>query len=878
MGHVDATYPLYAGSDPVFYDKPRVNAAAAVDHFTLLNDATGVRADDETWSYWMPEEVVLPEQGWKIHVSATPATADAALQLVSRYCHRTRLPFKFLRHRKVLDATLAKDGDRRLSGKFITIYPTSPAELESHLNELDAALKGMPGPYVLTDLRWKQGPVFVRYGAFTRLIVNDNGLDVPAIRDLDTGHLVPDVRATAFHIPPWIQIPEFLQAELDQLDMTPPLGFPAVRGALHFSNAGGVYEAELDGRPVILKEARPHVGWTPDGRDAVQRLHDEAALLTTLHGAVPLPAVLKIYDAHGHSYLAMERIDAVSLNAAVASRNPLVTSHPTRRERRAYRHWAGAVTRSLREAVAALHNSGRVHGDLHPANVLVRDDRTVVLIDLEMSRPVDAPTTGRIGAPGYIAPDDRNGIEQDLYALACIELFMFVPLIPLLNLSAVKAEQLVGEAATRFELEDSWTGHQLARLSRTNAADADTANAADGPDLVAAIARTLLTDATPGRSDRLWPGDPAQFTQPATSLAHGALGVLMVLQRAGVKAPSDVTHWAERAEPEGGASVPRRLGLLDGLAGTVWAYRGMGVHELADRRFRELITNQHATVGSDLYGGLPGLGLTMLHEAESQPTMRDAAIAIAANLRERWLRLEPPSRVATGAGGLMHGATGTALFALRLYETTGDRDHLQIATEAMDFDLHSLAAAPDGSLQVDEGWRLLPYLGSGSAGIGIVLTQLLTHLPGHSRYIETLEGIARAATAPFTAQSGLFEGRAGLIQFLLTLAGTEHATNEVSAALREHVAALELHALHHGDQIRFAGNGMLRASCDLATGAAGVLGTLIDYSAQIAWPRRDSTCLPFLTPAAHLTPRRSRRPDPYEGGEMNGLSPVTTGA
>jgi serine/threonine protein kinase len=640
MDHVDATFPLYAGSDPVFYDKPRPTAATAADHFTLTDEMTGGtwhRADDDTWSFWAPEEAMLPEQGWKIHVSATPATAEAVLQLVSQYCHCNALPFKFLKHRRVLDATLAKDGDRRLSGKFVAIYPASPSDLELHLTQLDAVLAGMPGPYVLTDLRWKQGPVFVRYGAFIRHLVSDNGVDVPAIRDLDTGQLVPDIRTTSFHVPPWVQIPDFLQTELDRLEMTPPDGFPQVRGALHFSNAGGVYEADLEGRPVILKEARPHIGWTPDGRDAVQRLHHEASLLTSLHGDVPVPAAIKTYDAHGHSYLAMERIDALSLNAAVASRNPLVTSLPTRRERRAYRDWASGVTASLRSAIAALHYRGRVHGDLHPANVLVRDDLTVVLIDLEMSQPVDSPTTGRIGAPGYVAPDGRSGVEQDLYALACIELFMFVPLIPLLSLSNAKAEQLVREAATQFELDSSWVDGQLATLRRRDATDVDTVDAMNRSHSVAVIAKTLLSDATPGRGDRLWPGDPAQFAQPPTSLAHGALGVLMVLHRAGVEAPSEIVRWPERAECEG---IPRRLGLMDGLAGAVWAYRQMGKHELADRTLRELLNSPHDRAGSDLYGGLPGLGLTMLHEADQQPafTAQESSFGQWASSRRRRLR------------------------------------------------------------------------------------------------------------------------------------------------------------------------------------------------------------------------------------------------
>lgn len=869
MDQVDATYPLHATSDPVFYDKPRIAAAIEADRFAPVVEFTpdGWRqTDDEVWSHRTPRGATLPEQGWKIHVSATPETADVVLAHVSSYCHRHSLPFKFLRTRRILEATLAKDGDRRLSGKFIAIYPPLPADLESHLTNLDAALGGMPGPYVLTDLRWKRGPVFVRYGAFGRQFVNDNGEDVPAIRDLDSGLLVPDVREAFLHIPPWVQIPAFLQAELDQLGTTPPAGFPKVRGALHFSNAGGVYEAELDGRPLILKEARPHVGWTPDGRDAVQRLRDEAALLRSLAG-LPVPAVIEMYDAHGHSFLAVERIDAPSLNAAVASRNPLATADASHLARRDYREWATAVASSLRHAVAALHASGRVHGDLHPANVLVRDDRTVVLIDLEMSRRTDDTSPGRIGAPGYVAPDARSATERDLYALACIELFMFVPLIPLLNLDEAKAGAMVREAATQFDLDLPWVERQLTRLTRRGGAGAVGSVATDP---LVAVAETLVADATPARDDRLWPGDPAQFRQPATSLAHGALGVLVSLHHAGIEPSPAHLAWVERAESRL-AGTERRLGLLDGLAGTVCAYRQLGMHELADRRLDQLMNSHLDQLGFDLYGGLPGVGLTMLAEAHRGQRIPDATADIATQLRARW-QAEPPSHVPTGAGGLMRGATGTALFTLRLYETTGDREHLRMATEALDYDLHSLRPGRDGSLQVDEGWRLLPYLGSGSAGIGLVLAQLLMHLPGHSRYLELLDGIAKAATAPFTAQSGLLEGRAGLIQFLLGLERTGLATPDTSDALHRHVGALDLHTIRRGNRVRFAGNGVLRASCDLATGAAGVLATLIDYNAHRNGQSRESAWLPFLAPTPFAAAQVQG------GGEMNGLPPVTSGA
>jgi serine/threonine protein kinase len=424
--------------------------------------------------------------------------------------------------------------------------------------------------------------VFVRYGAFTPHFIPDDGVDVPAIRDLNTGALVPDVRGTGFHVPPWVHIPDFLQAEIDAMGITAPDGFPQVRGALHLSNAGGVYDANLDGRPVILKEARPHVGWTPDGRGAVARLHDEAAVLQALQGRAAVPSVVTVLTSHGHAYLAMERIEAIPLSSAVATRHPLVSSNHPAHVRVGYRDWVNDVAASLRKAVTGLHEAGWVHGDLHPANVLVRDDNTVVLIDLEMSRQIDDQSSAVIGAPGFVAMDGRSPREQDLYALACIELFILVPLIPLLSLSAGKASELVDEAAAQFELDRTWADDHIAILSRRDTPAPEAVTAPAVPDTRNPVIRTLLADATPERGDRLWPGDPAQFREPATSLAHGALGALAVLDQAGVHPTTEHLAWVEAADERSRPSI--RFGLLDGVAGAAWAYRIMGLDDAADRQ------------------------------------------------------------------------------------------------------------------------------------------------------------------------------------------------------------------------------------------------------------------------------------------------------
>lgn len=862
---MDTNYSAFANADPHFYDAPSRAGAPSGRRFVVPGHLDWSGWDhlvERPWSFWRLRGTVLPEQGWKIHVSATTSTADRMLREVAAFCHRRGIAFKMLVDQSRLERSLGKDADRSSAGKFLTVYPPDERALHDALVELDARLGGTPAPYILSDLRWREGPLFVRYGAFVKRWATIDGVPVLAVRDLDTGRWQPDVRSASFHVPAWVQMPGFLREQLSALDLTPPAGLPTITGALHHSNAGGVYEATVGGASVIVKEARPHTGRTPDGRDAVTRLRDEERVLRELT-ALPTPDVVGVFEAHGHRFLAMERIDGTPLNAAVVARHPLVRTGADAASRAEYRDWALTVTAATRRAIAQLHAAGYVHGDLHPGNVMVRPDDSVALIDLEMARGVSAPDSAGIGVPGFVPPDGRGGTARDLYALACIDLFVFLPLTALLPLDDAKADQLISAAAEEFSLDNGWVERSVSALTlrdrerapRNILDPAETTDAALSR-TIDGIAAALCADLDLERDDRLWPGDPAQFAEPSTGVAHGALGVMTALLLAGHADLALERAWVERALAREQAP---RAGLMDGTAGSAWAFGLLGDRSAAQRATEWLGDSELSGLGSDLYSGLPGVGLAFLAESDESPAMLDAAVRIAHDLRDRLAAAAPQTRVATGRGGLLHGATGTALFALRLYERTGDMRHLRLLTDALEHDMASLARSTDASLQVNEGWRVLPYLGHGSAGIGAVIALALAHLGESERHLESLDGIVRAASAPFAIQSGLFQGRAGLIQFLLLLEIVGRSDAMSSGALVRHIDQLSLHSLSSPDGTRFAGDGLLRASCDLATGSAGVLTALVAYRAHLRGETPVLVGLPYLISPRDIEMRSLRR-------------------
>lgn len=152
---MDKRYELYCLVDPLFYDSTSRLGKQPRDfelgHAPVPDGWAASELDD--WHVHRPIGAKLPAQGWKVHVSACLDNAESILSAVADYCRNARIAFKFRRSPDALLLANAKYANRGSSGKFVTIYPTDEAQLETVLTELGAVLDGSPGPYVLSDLR-----------------------------------------------------------------------------------------------------------------------------------------------------------------------------------------------------------------------------------------------------------------------------------------------------------------------------------------------------------------------------------------------------------------------------------------------------------------------------------------------------------------------------------------------------------------------------------------------------------------------------------------------------------------------------------------------------------------------------------------------------
>ncbi|WP_416968962.1 class III lanthionine synthetase LanKC [Streptomyces sp. 4F14] len=859
---MDKRYEVYALADAHFYETPdRLGAGRDESAGWYATARRPVPAGWESarsgdWLTLTPQHAEGPEQGWKIHASATRENAEKIAGIVWDYCVPRRIPFKFVPGPHLLHLRNTKYAARDGSGKFVTVYPAGEDQLHEVLRELGALLEGFEGPYVLTDLRWYDGPLYVRYGAFARrFVVDERGSLVPAVRD-GSGTLVPDRRAPSFQVPEWVTLPKFLEPHLAARNTTTVGELPyTIEKALHFSNGGGVYQGTdtRTGEKVVLKEGRPFAGLASDGADAIARLEREMRALQAVSGTGVVPEVRDWFELGGHRFLVMDFLEGRPLNAFFAERHPLLVPDPDPEKVAAYTAWAVRVHGKVERAVAAVHARGIVFNDLHVFNIMVGPDESVSLLDFEAAAPVTANARQVVAHPGFFAPPDRRGADIDRYALACLRLALFLPVTTLFVVDRSKAAHLAEVIADQFpDVPRAFLAEAVAEITREPSYGAS-APTGDGtgaraswpapaawPHSRDSMVKAILASATPDRTDRLFPGDVAQFSEGGgLGIAHGAAGVLYALRAAGAGPYEEGERWLldHTAPPPLGTP----LGLYDGLAGVAHVLALLGHRERALDLVSGILRERWQKLSSDLQGGLAGLGLVLsgLADLTGEASLAARADEAAGLLVERLA--EPRPDKPRPRAGLMRGATGPALFLLRHYERTGDKALLEAAATALRRDLDGCVVQESGALEVDEVWRTMPYLGDGSAGIGLVLDDYLAHTADDA-FEQARTGILTAATCRFYAQPGLLQGRAGMI---LHLARTT-APGATGAHLTAQIDALDWLAMPYRGQLAFPGHQMMRLSMDLATGTAGCLLAVASALAEDA----TAAHLPFLPPPA----------------------------
>jgi hypothetical protein len=540
-----------------------------------------------------------------------------------------------------------------------------------------------------------------------------------------------------------------------------------------------------------------------------------------------------------HHFVAIEHVAGSPLRSEMVDRLPLAMEDQDASALEDYTAWAMDMVARVEATIEEVHARGIVVGDLHPSNIIVRPDGRVALIDLEVACPVSEARRQPLADPHFLAPSGVSGFDIDRYALACLRLFVFVPLTALVALNPQKARELAEVVKHTFPVPPEFVDAAVRTIAdawEKTARHPDAPTAAPltiAPDLANweqvrhSLAGAIVASATPERADRLFPGDIKQFDTDGLNLAYGAAGVLLALAESGAERRPEDEDWLVRhaTSPEPGV----RFGLYDGLHGAAFALDRLGRREEA---LKVLDICRHELDGNldhfspDLFSGLAGIGLNLLHFARvtDDALLLDDALLVGRLVADG---LGGPEDVPETSGGkhpyagLVRGSSGPALLFLHLFDHTRETSYLDLAATALKQDLRRcVVREEDGSLEVNEGWRTMPYLADGSVGIGLVLDSYLRRR--HDEVLaRELPRIDRAATGHFSVEPGLFYGRAGMVAYLA--ARRTSGMPDADAAIAEQVGRLNWHALGYRNQLAFPGEELMRLSMDLATGTAGVL-------------------------------------------------------
>jgi hypothetical protein len=367
---------------------------------------------DGHWRYSRRPRRDEPEQGWKIHVSATILSAAEVFSRVYPILRKYDALFKIPARPELLASLNSGLPDFSQVGKFLTVYPRSTIEAKTLALELHLATRGLPGPRIPFDVPYRPNSlVHYRYGAFRRTAKNPGGV----IR-VPSGKLRSDKRGPGRAVPAWLKDP-FQNAPPKSSRPQGPIGIQLLAYRTRMQRGkGGVYEAlDLSVSPprrVILKEGRRHGETDGHGEDGYARIKQEARVLRSLREVgLPVPQIFREFVQGGNRYLVLERIAGRPLI-------PLTRIHPKRFSWRR----AEKILRRLEPIFSKIHVAGWVWRDCKPSHILVRRDQ-LHLIDFEGACEVTRTKVLPWGSSTYsrtLSPIRRAGFREDEYALGVI--------------------------------------------------------------------------------------------------------------------------------------------------------------------------------------------------------------------------------------------------------------------------------------------------------------------------------------------------------------------------------------------------------------------------------------------------------------------------
>jgi hypothetical protein len=740
-----------------------------------------------------------PDQGWKLHLSATPLSAPDVLARALPLLLEAGVRFKVVNTvRRLMALNGGSYGDPQV-GKFVTVYPSDDAQAVRLALALDEATRGLAGPRVPTDRPLRPGSlVHYRYGAFraTRDALQRAGEEGWGVYDLldPAGRLTTDTRLHYYQPPPPEVVDPFVAAGVYQ---PPPrrsgpfAGRYLIQRLLDRSVRGGVFFAidlaARPPRPCLIKELWHDVGMDRYGRDARAWGMAEAEVLAAYADDPAVPALYDRFEQDGNLYIVLEFVEGRPVDREAMQHGGHLDGLPLAD--------LAAIGRGAAETLRHLHAIGIVFRDFKPGNLIRTPAGDYRLIDFGLAYRYREDTRPPIatGTPPYFPQEQIDGEppdpRDDIYAwgavmhhLACgrrsfegqgegvdrIKPFPRRPVRALRpdlpeSLAAVIDRAVAMRRDERYQSMGALIADLDAALAQPHAARPAAPRApsplppAPGgaeelPELgeplalARAVGDALLAAAVAKPDGLCWParieGVPGEVFTP--DLHDGAAGIGLFL--AELARASGEERYAAAAH-----------GAARWLSGTTWG----------DGRARP-----------GLHCGECGVGLLYLRLAE---LLDEPGYLAAAELRARRLEGVPFQTL-----DLLYGAAGAVLFLVRLAAATGTDGYLARARAAGETLLGAARRTAAGIYWIvpspDPALPSLPYLGlsHGAAGIALALAEL-GQATGDARFLDAARAAAELLIAEAVPDGDGWQWRRNLGDPTLQLAAHCHGATGIGA-------------------------------------------------------------------------------------------------
>jgi tRNA A-37 threonylcarbamoyl transferase component Bud32 len=728
-------------------------------YWTIAREACEQAGGEPTWSVELTSgaggdwirvahaRAVVPGQGWKLHVSATLASAEDVLRHALSVLLSEPISFKLASTPAALLNLNQGGGGMSQIGKFITVYPATDDQAVHLASLLDQALNGKLGPAIPSDRRLRPGSlVYYRYGGFNSTFTQlPAGEVVPTIITPE-GNLTPDRRLTLYKAPEWT-IDPFVAAEI-VIDIPRKRwisGRYLILSTVYASPRGAIYLALNfeNSRCCVLKSAPHQAAQGLDGYCAQDRLLNEAHILTQLSPHPAFPTFYDLIEQEGDLYLAMEDIEGETLMRHVG-RLAIQGVHVPNEQ---VIEWG----RQLASILGELHARGLAYRDVKPTNVIITTGERLRLIDLELCCALDGGSThaAGIGTRGYMsrqqASGEHPGVLDDIYGLGALLYFLATGAEPstapdAANLLARPIEWLnpFSDPALAAVIEQCLDPEPAGRYSTMQELDkalsAIPEMRSKTPITVAAVASFEA-----GSEENL----AGHYQDLARRLADSICREAVVVKND----TGEGLTWATK-HPSGYGMQLRDLnigagGVVLALAELVGELGGPWHREVLEQAASHLARTQPLarTPLPGLYVGEAGVGAALLRAGQVLGSNRLVEAAASKGLMI--------STLPHTSQDLFNGSAGRLRFHLCLLHATGEREHLDNALQAGKYLLtSSTPPVPDELLwEIPPGYDGLSgnsYLGyaHGAAGIGDALLDLFD-CTGQQRFLDAAVAAGR---------------------------------------------------------------------------------------------------------------------------------------